>query len=45
MTLNRNRDTDVENKCVLTQWGEGGSEFGRLGLTYIHSYTMYKEGK
>ena len=30
---NRNRDTDIENKCADTKRGKG---IGRLGLTYTH---------
>ena len=30
----RNRDTDVENKCMNIRWGKG--RWGELELTYIH---------
>ena len=33
----RNRDTDIENKCMGTEGGKRGVGWmGRLGLTYIH---------
>ena len=32
----RNRDTDVENKCMDTKGGRGVGWTGRLGLTCIH---------
>ena len=32
----RNRDTDVENKCMDTKGGMGW--IGRLGLTYVYYY-------
>lgn len=44
MTLSRNGDTDLENKCVLTKGAEGGGGFGRLSSTCIPSHTVYKVG-
>ena len=39
MNLNRNRDTDVENKLMDTKGRKGKVGWiGRLGLTYIHYY-------
>ena len=35
LSANRNRDTEVENKCMDTK-GEGRG-WDELGLTYIHS--------
>ena len=34
----RNKDTDVEDKCMDTKWGSGVVGWtGRLGLTYIYT--------
>ena len=34
-----NKVTDVEDKLMVTDGGEGGvGQTGRLGLTYIHYY-------
>ena len=32
----QNRVTDVENKLIVTKWGEGVGWIGRLGLMYIY---------
>ena len=32
----RDRDTDIENKCMDTKGEEGVGWIGRLRLTYIH---------
>ena len=34
----RNRDTDVENKCMNNMGEKRVGWSGRLGLTYIHYY-------
>ena len=32
----RNRDADIENKCMDTKGEEEEGRIGRLGLSYIH---------
>ena len=40
---NRNRDTDVENKHMDTNWGNGGGVNWKIGSDYICTIdTLYK---
>ena len=41
----RNRDTDVENKCMDTKGEWAVEQIRILGLTHLHYWYMYKKDK